>query len=73
MKDLDLEMFNVTWCQDDSDYGATRAPSDYDYEVTSASDRGEPEGGLLVRGDGQRGDLVDCENGQDRSTLEGKG
>ena len=45
----DLDLVNVTWCQDDSDYGATSASSDYDYEVTSASDRGEPEAGLLVR------------------------
>ena len=30
-------------------YEVTSAPSDYDYEVTSASDRGEPEAGLLVR------------------------
>ena len=31
MEDLDLEIVNVTWCRDDSDYGATSAQSDYDY------------------------------------------
>ena len=67
----DLDLVNVTWCQDDSDYGATSASSDYDYEVTSASDRGGAVAGIarsLVQhlpalhqrcGDGQRRDLVD--------------
>ena len=80
----DLDLVNVTWCQDDSDNGATSTSSDYDYEVTSASDRGEPEAGLLVRWfnifqhfisvvEMDKEEIWSIENGQDRSTLEGKG